>query len=213
MSPARYRRPKQMKSPKACVCVRVCVTAHCMCAANVVIATPFTGSRTGGWRDDPPCRFRSHLWCFCNRARSFSSINILPLPGDNSEYQMTPAFVNWQPKDGVYCLSSSLLQGIRRTRRPYRDAQDTHADLLYRSTAINAVSPPAGSGAAVKNCMTHCSISLPACPGLSIIVSAGCCVWLSFFFHNGDNNKANCMGSTESAYIHALKCSPRHIHD
>lgn len=32
-----------------------------------------------------------------------------------------------------------------------------------------------GLGAAVKSCMTHCSISLPACPRLHIVVSAGCC--------------------------------------
>lgn len=44
-------------------------------------------------------------------------------------------------------------------------------ELLHRSTAINGVWPPAGSRAAVQSCMTHCSISLPGCPGPSTVVS------------------------------------------
>lgn len=60
-----------------CVCVCVCV---CLCVGNVEIATPFTGGRAGGgWRDDPPCRIRSHLWCFSSPARSSFSPNIPPL--------------------------------------------------------------------------------------------------------------------------------------
>lgn len=51
-----------------------------------------------------------------------------------------------------------------------------HAEeLRYRSRAIIGVSPPARSGAAVKSRMTHCSISVPVCPGLSIVVSVGYC--------------------------------------
>ena len=187
-----------------CVCVRVCVCdseQHVCAGYNAEAATPLTGGRTAQETVQETVQETRGAGsavigcCSARPARSFpSSVMATPL---NSQDSWTLSLMHVLADTPRAATCRSLPPWLQR-RQEGRVLHLLWRHWRSRSRAITGASPPAGSGAAVKSCMTHCSCSIgsPACPGLSTGEPAGRCGG------GGSTRKCEDLGSNEDDCVY-----------